>query len=155
MGVSLQDPQAYGCSTLRSNLDAAGESGKQPEDADDDEVQRDDVVEKPRHEENQDAGDQRDHRADRDAHDHCFWPLEASCMSLPACSTDLPASPMALSTWRPAFSAGPPVPPEPALRSQAVSERRARKSAIASVFMSQFSPPPALSSVARTDQRCR
>src|SRR5439155_6368842 len=96
----------------------------QAEDADDDEIQRDDVIQQARNEEDEDAGDQRHDRRDGDAHEHgslpklstgivlqrpyFLSPLAAPCMSLPACSTDFPAWPMARSASRPAFSMGPP-----------------------------------------------
>src|SRR5437667_425807 len=54
----------------RSRREAGHQAGNEAEDADDDEVQRDDVVEQLRHEENQDAGDQRDDWRHCDAHDH-------------------------------------------------------------------------------------
>src|SRR5216683_141026 len=41
---------------------------KQADDADGDQVDRDDVVEQPRHDEDQDARDQRDQRAQGDGH---------------------------------------------------------------------------------------
>ena len=45
--------------------DLAGELREQAEQADDDEIERDDVVQQPRHDQDQDAGDERDQRRQR------------------------------------------------------------------------------------------
>src|SRR4051794_24622987 len=115
MTVSSRDRQGYDRALNRSNRKsqfgllsgaisdnraAPADSGaevvhvpvEQADHANEDEVQRDDVVQQPRHQENEDAGDQRHDRRDRDTHRHgYFLPLEESCMSRPACSTDWPA----------------------------------------------------------------
>src|SRR5207248_431160 len=92
----------------RSDADVVHVALEKSDHADEDQVKRHDVVEQPRHEKDQDAGDQRHQRRDGDTQGHAYFlPLEASCMSRPACSTASPALPIALSTWRPARSAGP------------------------------------------------
>src|SRR5438270_4447874 len=93
------------------DCDAADVVADEAEHADDDEIERDDVVQEPRHEENQEARDQRHERRDGNAQHHGYLrPLAESCMSRPACSTDWPALSSARSACRPARSAGPPLP---------------------------------------------
>src|SRR5688500_11554826 len=61
--------RSSGVSTSCSSEPGDMDRPEQPDDADDDEVQRDDVVEQPRHDEDQDAGDERYERAEGEGHD--------------------------------------------------------------------------------------
>src|SRR5947207_11227999 len=108
--AALNAPICCGGAAMRprSDADVVHVALEKSDHADEDQVKRHDVVEQPRHEKDQDAGDQRHQRRDGDTQGHAYFlPLEASCMSRPACSTASPALPMAFSTWRPARAHGP------------------------------------------------